>query len=289
NGTWKFSRFYASLDKEASSGEKGEKAEVPPGDVLKSVIAGVESGDFEKVAGALPEEDRKTTGPEEMKKHIEETRKRSGGHWLETLKRAPPLAEGEYPLVRIGLLFKYRTPSEKIEGAVEYLKEKGAWKIGDIDVDVQEIPPLRITTTAFEPGGTVPVKHTGEGENVSPALAWTGVPEGTKEFALICDDPDAPRPEPWVHWVVYKIPATTAGLPEGAKEGFVEGTNSWKKTGYGGPMPPKGHGVHHYHFKLYALDAELELKEGLTKKELLAAMKGHILAEAEMIGIYERK
>jgi Raf kinase inhibitor-like YbhB/YbcL family protein len=159
---------------------------------------------------------------------------------------------------------------------------------------------IEITSTAFGPGQPIPKKYTGEGADVSPPLAWKGVPEAAKELALICDDPDAPTKEPWVHWVLYKVPANVKGLPEGVAHqprlkdppGALQGQNSWpkgEKVGYGGPMPPPGHGVHHYHFKLYALDAPLAATEpGLTKNELLTKMQGHILAEGELIGTYQR-
>ncbi len=148
---------------------------------------------------------------------------------------------------------------------------------------------IQVTSSAFEPGGAIPRKHTGEGQDVSPALTWTGLPEGTREIALICDDPDAPRPEPFVHWVVYKIPADRTGFPEGSTQGALEGQNDFGQTGYGGPMPPRGHGVHHYHFKVYALDTELEVGAGLTKDQLLEAMEGHVLDEGELVGTYERR
>lgn len=155
---------------------------------------------------------------------------------------------------------------------------------------------LEIQSGAFAASQPIPRKFTADGANVSPPLQWTGTPQGTTELALIVDDPDAPRPEPWVHWVLYRIPAVTTSLPEGVAPservseppGALQGRNSWKKTGYGGPEPPKGHGVHHYHFKLYALDAAINLKPGATKEELLKAMKGHIVAEGELIGTYER-
>ncbi len=148
---------------------------------------------------------------------------------------------------------------------------------------------IEVSSPAFEPGGPIPRKHTGEGQDVSPALNWSGLPEGTREIALICDDPDAPRPEPWVHWVVYKIPADRTGLSEGGAQGTLEGRNDFGWTGYGGPMPPKGHGVHHYHFKVYALDIDLEAAAGLTKDQLLEAMEGHVLEAGELIGTYERR
>ena len=148
---------------------------------------------------------------------------------------------------------------------------------------------IEVSSPAFEPGGSIPRKHTGEGQDVSPALRWSGLPEGTKEIALICDDPDAPRTEPWVHWVVYKIPAGRIGLPEGGAQEALEGNNDFGAQGYGGPKPPRSHGVHHYHFKIYALDAELEAVTGLTKDRLLEAIEGHILEEGELIGTYERR
>jgi len=148
---------------------------------------------------------------------------------------------------------------------------------------------IEVSSPAFEPGGSIPRKHTGEGQDVSPALRWSGLPEETKEIALICDDPDAPRTEPWVHWVVYKIPAERTGLPEGGAQEALEGNNDFGAQGYGGPMPPRSHGVHHYHFKIYALDAELEAVAGLTKDRLLEAIEGHILDEGELIGTYERR
>ncbi|MBN1417282.1 MAG: YbhB/YbcL family Raf kinase inhibitor-like protein [Planctomycetes bacterium] len=148
---------------------------------------------------------------------------------------------------------------------------------------------IALTSNAFPAGGKVPAKYTGEGADVSPPLAWTAVPPGTKEFALICDDPDAPRATPWVHWVLYKIPPGATGLAEGSAGGGTEGKNDFGRTAYGGPMPPPGHGVHHYYFRLYALGVALDLKPGATKAQLLKAMKGHVLAEGELIGTYERK
>ena len=153
-----------------------------------------------------------------------------------------------------------------------------------------------ITSSAFGAGAAVPVRHTGDGDDVSPALIFANAPEGTKEFALICDDPDAPTPQPWVHWVIYKIPTGTEQLHEAIKTSAsltqpasaLQGVNSWDSIGYRGPAPPHGHGVHHYHFKLYALDTPLNVKSGLDKQALLPTMKGHILAETELIGTYQR-
>jgi Raf kinase inhibitor-like YbhB/YbcL family protein len=157
---------------------------------------------------------------------------------------------------------------------------------------------MDVHSSAFEDGGRIPKRYSGEGEDVSPALEWGEVPSGTKELALVCDAPDAPSPQPWVHWVIYKLAAELRGLPEGIvrKErleepaGAVQGKNSWRSdnVGYRGPMPPPGHGVHHYHFKLYALDAALGLAPGATKEELLRAMDGHVLGRGEVVGTYER-
>ena len=157
---------------------------------------------------------------------------------------------------------------------------------------------MEIKSPAFSSGQNIPRRYTGQGDDVSPALNWSALPDGTKELALICDDPDAPSPQPWVHWVIYKIPAAGGGLREALPRlaqltqpaGALQGKNSWPSDniGYRGPMPPPGHGLHHYHFKLYALDAALDLKPGMDKVALLKAMQGHILAQAELIGTYQR-
>lgn len=155
---------------------------------------------------------------------------------------------------------------------------------------------MQITSTAFQAKQAVPRRYTGDGEDLSPPLAWSDVPAEAKELALICDDPDAPTADPWVHWVLYKIPAGTKSLSEGmaatptpvSPSGARQGKNSWAKFGYGGPAPPRGHGTHHYHFKLYALDEPLNLSPGMDKRALLNAIKGHVLAEAELIGTYQR-
>lgn len=148
---------------------------------------------------------------------------------------------------------------------------------------------LRITSKAFANGEAIPRQHTGEGDDVSPALSWEGVSEGTAELALICDDPDAPTPTPWVHWVLYKIPADCSGLAEGENGGAVEGNTSWGAPGYRGPMPPPGHGVHRYFFKLFALEQKVELGPGATKEALLDAIQKHVITEVQLVGTYERK
>jgi Raf kinase inhibitor-like YbhB/YbcL family protein len=154
---------------------------------------------------------------------------------------------------------------------------------------------LTIQSTAFSPMGAIPRKYTCDGDNVAPPLEWSGAPEGTRSFALIVDDPDAPDPAApqrvFVHWVIYDLPRTSDGLPEGATAntlpaGTREGTNDWHRTGYGGPCPPKGR--HRYFFRLYALSTLLGDRGAPSKKDLEAAMSGHVLATAEVVGMYQR-
>ena len=148
-----------------------------------------------------------------------------------------------------------------------------------------------LQSSAFQNGGSIPKKFTCEAADVSPELNWSGVPEKTQSFALIADDPDAPMGT-WVHWVIYDLPPNTAKLPEGVPKqeqaaSGAQGKNSSGKIGYGGPCPPPGK-PHRYFFKLYALDSKLNLKPGARKPEVEAAMKGHVLAEAELMGKYGR-
>jgi Raf kinase inhibitor-like YbhB/YbcL family protein len=153
---------------------------------------------------------------------------------------------------------------------------------------------MSITSSAFDHLGAIPSKHTCDGHDVSPPLAWSGVPSGAKSLALIVDDPDAPDPAApkttWVHWVLYDLPPTAPGLPEGVKSlppGTRMGMNDWKRTGYGGPCPPIGR--HRYVHKLYALDTLLGDLGEPTKAELERAMAGHVLARAELIGTYQKR
>ncbi len=154
------------------------------------------------------------------------------------------------------------------------------------------VKSMVLVSSAFKAGDMIPPKYTCDGENISPELSWSGAPAGTKSFALIADDPDAPMGT-WVHWVVYNIPDTTHQLKEGIPpvqklpDGSLQGMTDFRKIGYGGPCPPSG--VHRYYFKLYALDTMLSLPAGVTKAELLKAMEGHVLAKTELIGRYSRK
>jgi Raf kinase inhibitor-like YbhB/YbcL family protein len=152
---------------------------------------------------------------------------------------------------------------------------------------------IQLTSTAFVEGQRIPKAYTCDGEDRSPPLAWSDLPPDTESLALICDDPDAPTGT-WVHWVVYNIPPDARGFAEGVPDaeilpnGAQQGTNDFRRIGYGGPCPPRG-SVHRYHFKLYALDSELALPGGITKAVLEDAMDGHILAEGRLIGIYQRQ
>lgn len=146
-----------------------------------------------------------------------------------------------------------------------------------------------LTSTAFQQGTRIPRKHTGEGDDVSPPLSWSGLPAGTRELALVCDDPDAPRPTPWVHWVLYGLPPTLAELKEKHSGAGIEGPNDFGRTAWGGPLPPTGHGVHRYYFRLYALKEPLNAVPGWTKEKLLSQVKGRVLQVAELMGTYERK
>jgi Raf kinase inhibitor-like YbhB/YbcL family protein len=151
---------------------------------------------------------------------------------------------------------------------------------------------LRIESRAFSNGKPIPAPFTADGRDVSPPLSWSGVPADAKSLALVCEDPDAPRGN-WVHWVLYDLPPTATGLPEGVpasdrlESGGVHGTNDFGKLGYGGPAPPSG--THRYFFRLYALDSRLDLPPGTTRAKLSRAMEGRVRAEAEVMGTYSRR
>ncbi|MDT8388192.1 MAG: YbhB/YbcL family Raf kinase inhibitor-like protein [Thiogranum sp.] len=154
---------------------------------------------------------------------------------------------------------------------------------------------LEIHSAAFEDGGDIPSKYTCEGDDISPPLAWSGVPEDAESLVLIVDDPDAPDPAAprmiWVHWVLYNLPADALDLPEGVTVkqlpvGTYEGLNNWDRTGYGGPCPPAG--KHRYFHTLYALDTLLDL-ERPTREQVANAMEGHVLAQAQLLGMYKKR
>jgi Raf kinase inhibitor-like YbhB/YbcL family protein len=162
----------------------------------------------------------------------------------------------------------------------------------DVKQEGGNMQKVQLTSTAFQEGKAIPVQYTCDGENISPPLAWVGIPGGTKSLALIADDPDAPA-KTWVHWVIYNIaPGLTelpAGLVKYSSQGGigVAGKNDFGKLGYGGPCPPKGK-PHRYFFKIYALDTELDLQQGATKAQLEVAMQAHILAQGQLMSTYSR-
>lgn len=151
---------------------------------------------------------------------------------------------------------------------------------------------MTITSSAFKNGGAIGKKHTGEAEDVSPALQWNNIPQGTKAFAVMCHDPDAPLVSPdggygFVHWVLYNLPADCNRLAEGSDKGTA-GKNDFGNTGYGGPMPPEGHGLHQYYFWVLALDTDKSLEAGLTLWQLLNKLEPHILGMNRLVGTYQR-
>ena len=184
------------------------------------------------------------------------------------------------------------------------MKRTWIWAIGAICCPVilsahlaygEDTMNLTLSSPSFDNGGTIPVSHTCQGDDRSPALQWDGVPAKARSLVLIVDDPDAPDPRApkmtWVHWVLYNIPAAAGGLPEAVASGSLpdgtgEGLNDWKRTGYGGPCPPIGR--HRYFFKLYALDTVLEGLQRPTKSQVEAAMQGHVIAKAELVGTYHK-
>ncbi len=153
------------------------------------------------------------------------------------------------------------------------------------------ISDMQLTSTAFADGERIPARHTGESDDVSPALAWTDPPEGTQGYALICHDPDAPLIKPgtygYVHWVLYNMPAGISELPEGVT-GYTGGMNDFGNTEYGGPMPPEGHGTHRYFFWLFALSSPIEFPAGLSMWQLLEKIEPDVLGMNRLMGTYSR-
>ena len=155
-----------------------------------------------------------------------------------------------------------------------------------------------LESSVMNAGETMPRDYTPDGRNVSPPLSWSGLPDGTRELALVCADFGAGNPPPWVHWIIYSIPPTASGLPEGLPiephvampavlAGAIQGLNGWRRPYYRGPAPPAGT-PHLYHFTLYALDRPLGLDPGLSRRELLEAIEGHVLGRGELVQVYER-
>jgi Raf kinase inhibitor-like YbhB/YbcL family protein len=186
---------------------------------------------------------------------------------------------------------RLRTGSRVLAGAILLLYYTVCMSTGT--PHTEEPMALTLTSTAFTDGSEIPSRYTCQGDDISPPLAWRGIPPGARSLALIVDDPDAPDPAAprmtWVHWVVFNLPPETPGLPEAVTRdalpaGTGQGLNDWKRTGYGGPCPPIGR--HRYFFKLYALDTVLELSGKPTKPALEAAMQGHVIEQAQLLGTY---
>lgn len=165
-------------------------------------------------------------------------------------------------------------------------------------MEAQAPEPIVVGSPVLRTGEPIPRDYAPDGRNLSPPIVWSHLPPGTRELAVVCQDHGAGNPPPWVHWIIYNIPATAPGLPEGIPfdplepmpaeiAGAVQGNNSWGLPMYRGPAPPAG-SLHHYHFAVYALDAELDLPPGLEREELLAAIEGHVIGEGALVPVYER-
>lgn len=152
------------------------------------------------------------------------------------------------------------------------------------ELNVQD---LKITADAFEHHEAIPAKHSTEGEDVAPALEWSGVPDGTQAFAVVVHDPDAPLVDGFTHWVAYNIDGAARGLPEGGGDA-TNGSNSMGNQGYNGPAPPPGHGTHHYYFWVYALSEDPDLDPGLSRRELLERIEDLVIEQARLVGTYKR-
>jgi Raf kinase inhibitor-like YbhB/YbcL family protein len=169
-------------------------------------------------------------------------------------------------------------------------------KLASAKTDATSQADISVTSDDFQNGMPIPTQFTQYGANISPSLKWSGVPSNAKELVLVLEDPDAPRPNPIVHWVVYQIPPTSTGLSRGdgsdkeARSAIKakHASNYNHKEAYDGPKPPPGHGVHHYHFQLFALDAPLDLRGEPERDDLVKAMQGHVIAQGELVGTYEK-
>ena len=203
--------------------------------------------------------------------------------------------------IALMLLFLSYLGCSGVDSSEELVQEEpmANQKTSELREKVGNAMTISLTSPAFKEGERIPKTFTGEGEDRSPPIVWSDVPAGTKSFVLICDDPDAPTPQPWVHWVIYAIPPDVDSLPEGVPadtrletpNGAMQGKNSWdsgQNIGYRGPMPPPGHGTHHYHFTLYALSETPDFQPEMTKTEVLSAISEKVLGEGKLIGTYSR-
>jgi len=165
----------------------------------------------------------------------------------------------------------------------------GVEKIASRKLATEQNRTLTVTSQDFVNGEPLPRSATKDGESIPPIIAWSAVPEGTRSIVLICEDPDAPLPEPFAHWLVYDIPPVATMLDETTRNLSREGKNSNLKQGYAAVSPPRGHGSHAYHFQVFALDAELPINPGAGRYELMESMRGHVIAWGDMIGTYDRE
>lgn len=154
--------------------------------------------------------------------------------------------------------------------------------------------PIEVSSAAFAEGAVIPRHFAGDGDDVSPPLSWSKVPAATREVVVLCEDPDAPFPSPFVHWLIHGLPPAVRSLSEGVTDTPVipaahQGKNSRRDTGYMGPLPPPGHGVHHYYFEVFALDAALDLDGAPTRDQLVRAMRGHVIGSGALVGTYTRE
>ena len=181
--------------------------------------------------------------------------------------------------------------AKKLAGKLLTPIRVGDRKLAPVKVQAPPTPGVHLSSTSFPEWGEIPARYSGEA-GISPELSWDDVPSGTKELAILCEDPDAPMPRPFVHWVLYGLSPAARELPEGMSRtvltgGAIEGKSSAGTLGFMGPKPPPGHGVHHYHFELFALDEPAGLPPGADREALLKAMKGHVLSWGEVVGTYQ--
>lgn len=243
----------------------GEPCTTVEGEMVKIDMSPIKGG-WEEYALKLKEGELIILRGEKMN----ELQKKAGAHFIISGALKPRVIYRGYP-TRVIEVREFSTSSEDRRG---------------------EPMKMAVTSSAFKNEEMIPAKYTCDGEELSPPLSWSGIPQGAKSIALIIDDPDAPRGD-WVHWLIFNLPPDTEGLPEGISHeeklanGAVQGRHDGGGIGYGGPYPPSG--THRYYFKVYALDAKLSLGPDATKKSLLKAMEGHILAQGELMGRYKRR
>ncbi len=174
-------------------------------------------------------------------------------------------------------------------GSVARPLRSGSNNLASVKLGVKHLPLLKVSTEAFRAGETLPISATADGENVPPTLTWSGVPANAESLVVLCEDPDAPLPKPFVHWMVYGVPARDATLDAPLLAIAQQGKNTMGAVGYTGAAPPPGHGVHHYHFQVFALDTKLDLGPSAGRGALLDAMRGHVIAAGDLVGTYARE